>query len=154
MKQTSLAAAPGWQEETATIRIVLALACTLLGCQDPVRDVAGAWQAPNSPGHSQYVALSLEQDGRVLTGSACRGDFGVLIFSGARVAGVYPDVSFTVDEASAEPCCKHWVGRTFRGSFGDDGILKGYFYTDGAKGDTELVFERSSDGLCSRERRI
>jgi hypothetical protein len=133
---------------------VLAAAVAMTGCgADVVRDVAGGWRASYG-GRFAYVDIALQQEDEVLSGIACRGDSGKLIFSNAVVVGVYPNVTFRISDANAEPCCKRLVGTEFRGSFGDDGRLSGHFLLNGQEQGTELTFgRRATDATCSTERR-
>ena len=138
------------RDAKGSIGVVLAVAFALLGCEDSVEDVAGVWSAPY--GHMGGVTVSLKQDGRSLTGTACRAEYPGVVFSGARVAGTYPDVSFSVNYDNLAACCKDWSRQTFQGSFAEDGTLKGHFFSGGVMVGAELLFARTSGRTCIEDR--
>lgn len=67
----------------------LSIACGLTGPSPPA---TGGWSA-RGPGHSLLYEMSLQQEGKRITGIACSESAGVVYFS-VPVTGMYPIIEF------------------------------------------------------------
>lgn len=83
----------------AVVLAVAASACDLL--TGPSGSVVGSWRAPGIGHSGHYFELSLTQDGDTISGVACSGDAGFLLFEGAPVFGELPAVTFVVPATGA-----------------------------------------------------
>ena len=123
------------------LSIVVASAIAFSACDlvtGPSGSVVGSWRAPGIGHSGHYFDLSLTQSGDDIAGEACSSDGGILLFTGARVSGDLPTVTFVVPS----------TGARFSGKFEDD--------CDQIAGDLEngsghipLRFVRSQAGLCA-----
>lgn len=102
------------------------------------KSAAGNWRAPGIGHSGHFFELSLTQSGDRVSGAACSGEAGFLLFAGALVSGDRPDVTF-VDPNS---------GRRFSGKFEEDRDHISGEYGFGA-GQIPLRFMRSEGGSCA-----
>lgn len=86
------------------LSIVLTMALGFSACDlltGPSGSAVGSWRAPGIGHSGHYFELSLTQDGDTVSGVACSGDAGFLLFEGAPVSGELPTVTFVVPTGGA-----------------------------------------------------
>jgi hypothetical protein len=129
--------------------LVLAVAvAAAAGCgrslNGPEERLTGTWAARGSGHTGMGFVLRIEQSGRTITGTACAGDGGMLLFSDVPVHGSYPEVGFTVvTPASVTACCPASRSQRFSGRQDGTGDIVGTF-----DGTLDLRFVRGANGVC------
>lgn len=109
-----------------------ALVSANCGLTGPSKSVAGNWTA-RGIGHSSSYELTLTQSGDTISGVACHGDSGFLVFRDAPVGGDYPTIHFAAQSSGS-----------FVGKFEEDRDE-----IAGDLGHIPLRFFRSESGTCA-----
>ena len=115
-----------------------AAGCSLFGPSDTL---TCHWIS-NSGDRFTFAELDLQQNGDLITGTACESSAGRVFFSGVEVTGDYPNVQFTVPASQTQPCCASIAGSRFIGRQDGSKDIVGTYRN------REIRFERSDRDVC------
>jgi hypothetical protein len=129
-------------------RITLLAALSIWGCsQEPVLPIDGVWHTGPFGSHFQDHYLFLQQQGNDISGSACGGDSGFVLYRQAPIRTRYPMVAFVVTPDTAGPCCPLFAGFGFTGRATAEGTIVGHLGFPERDPGAPTVYFRSPDPL-------
>ena len=118
--------------------LLAGLAASACGLFGPSKSVAGTWRAAGIGHSGHHFELTLTQSGDDVSGTACSGDGGFLLYEGVPVSGELPAVTFVAP----------FTGGRFAGKFEEDRDQIAGDLGFGT-GHIPLRFVRSAGGRCA-----